>query len=590
MSDQFVEGGHDQRPDGREPDEATVRLRRATRTLRAHLDVLPAVFHFDGPGDQFLAESALPFARWRYACADSLLGSGMGGTVVGALARSLFDDGLRWQWIGQAPAERRPALLGSMLEERNRVFGYLVEHEASCPNLARWFVPLSDVTDLTGGSLSWLSAPSLPDEQELLDLFLASSPAAAPAAVSGGRPEDFLAAARGMLAVSGLRGAVTILGHAGHGNLLGMQSSVAADGVPGHDLRADHEALFMHVAAVGVTVTLLGVCAAVPECWPEEVDQAEYLTTMMRLTQEVVSAASVVHGLRDPRPTPAASAKVRSRARQSLLRPEVIVPPGSLLPDIADAGPVITAVREYDAFLNSWYTSPWTHGDPKLAGVLAYAGAHSTFATVMATYDQHAAVTTVFAARMLLEEAARFTWLAQEQEDDDAYVQRSTRYFDEFRHRKKKTIDLFASNGVSLAAARRLLQLPDNVIEGPQDISKGRQPLPPIDELLLAMGAPFPEPGWLPVAYSLLSQVTHSTPTGLVHMARYVDGTLRAHDISPEMLALALDVACLGSARLLALSCLLLARGSDAARQYTLGLEARALAVHDKARLVHWLD
>lgn len=184
---------------------------------------------------------------------------------------------------------------------------------------------------------------------------------------------------------------MTILGHAGHGNLLGLQSSVAADGVPGHDLRADHEALFMHVAAVGVTVTLLGVCAAVPECWPEEVDQAEYLTTMMRLTQEVVSAASVVHGLGDPRPTPAASAKVRSRARQSLLRPEVIVPPGSLLPDIADAGPVIAAVREYDAFLNSWYTSPWTHGDPKLAGVLAYSGAHSTFATVMATYLERAA-------------------------------------------------------------------------------------------------------------------------------------------------------------------------------------------------------
>ncbi|MFD0391873.1 hypothetical protein ACFQ3Z_00555 [Streptomyces nogalater] len=58
--------------------------------------------------------------------------------------------------------------------------------------------------------------------------------------------------------------------------------------------------------------------------------------------------------------------------------------------------------------------------------------------------------------------------------------------------------------------------------------------MPPIDELLLAMGEPFPEPGWLPAAYSLLSQVTHSTPTGLAHMARYVDGTLRAHDISPR--------------------------------------------------------
>lgn len=183
----------------------------------------------------------------------------------------------------------------------------------------------------------------------------------------------------------------------------------------------------------------------------------------------------------------------------------------------------------------------------------------------------------------------RDSWLAQEQKDDEAHVQRSSRYFDEFRARKEKTPALFSSNGVSLKAAEQLLHLPDSVVEGPQAIAKGRKPLPPIDELLLTMGEPSPEPGWLPVAYSLLSQVTHSTPTGLAHMARYVDGTLRAHDISPEMLALALDVACLGSARLIGLSSLLLTRGDDTAKQYALGLEERALAVHNTARLVHWL-
>ncbi|MEU9880887.1 hypothetical protein [Streptomyces phaeochromogenes] len=196
----------------------------------------------------------------------------------------------------------------------------------------------------------------------------------------------------------------------------------------------------------------------------------------------------------------------------------------------------------------------------------------------------------MFAARMLLEEAARFTWLVRDLEDEDAFVQRSTRYFDEFRARKKTTIELFASNGVALAAATRLFRLPDNVVERPETIAKGRQPLPSIDEMLLLMGVPYPEPGWLPVAYSLLSQVTHSTPIGLVHMARYRDGILSAHDNSPEMLALALDVACLGSARLLGLSGLMLTQGSDEARQYALGLEKRALSVHTKARLVHWLD
>ncbi len=68
--------------------------------MRLHLDELPAVFHFGGPGDQFLAELAFPFARQRYDCPESLIGAGFGGTVLGSLARSLFVDGLRWQWIG----------------------------------------------------------------------------------------------------------------------------------------------------------------------------------------------------------------------------------------------------------------------------------------------------------------------------------------------------------------------------------------------------------------------------------------------------------------------------------------------------------
>jgi hypothetical protein len=110
-----------------------------------------------------------------------------------------------------------------MLEERDRICGYLAEQEVSCPNLARWFVPLHGITDLTGAALA---APSLPAEAELLDLFLASSTTlpASPTLIGGG-VEDLLEAARRMLAMSGLRGAVMVLEQAGHGNLLGLQSS-----------------------------------------------------------------------------------------------------------------------------------------------------------------------------------------------------------------------------------------------------------------------------------------------------------------------------------------------------------------------------
>lgn len=102
--------------------------------------------------------------------------------------------------------------------------------------------------------------------------------------------------------------------------------------------------------------------------------------------------------------------------------------------------------------------------------------------------------------------------------------------------------------------------------------------------------ANFPEPGWLPAAYSLLSQVTHSTPIGLMHMTRYRDQVLSGGDISPEMLALALDAACLGSATLIRRSGLMLTQGSDEGQKYSIGLMRRALEVHNTARPVHGLD
>lgn len=166
-----------------------------------------------------------------------------------------------------------------------------------------------------------------------------------------------------MLAVAGLRGAVTILGHAGHGNLLGLQSSVTFDGVSGHDLRADHEAVHAcrscrcHRDAPGRVCGGAGVLARGSRSGriPDHDDAADP-GGRLRGTRDTRSGGSQAR--------PNASAKVRSRARQPLLRPEVIVPPGSPLPDIADAGPVIAAVKEYDAFLNSRYTSLWAHGDP----------------------------------------------------------------------------------------------------------------------------------------------------------------------------------------------------------------------------------
>jgi len=60
------------------------------------LDTLPIEYDLDVSSDRFLAGLAFMFARQRYDCADSLIGAGFGGTVLGSIARSLFVDGLRW--------------------------------------------------------------------------------------------------------------------------------------------------------------------------------------------------------------------------------------------------------------------------------------------------------------------------------------------------------------------------------------------------------------------------------------------------------------------------------------------------------------
>jgi hypothetical protein len=75
----------------------------------------------------------------------------------------------------------------------------------------------------------------------------------------------------------------------------------------------------------------------------------------------------------------------------------------------------------------------------------------------MATYDRPgSAVIAVFAARMLLEEAARFHWMIFDP-SEQVVAERAKIYFDEYRYRRQKAIKAFAGNGVTLRNAEKLL-------------------------------------------------------------------------------------------------------------------------------------
>lgn len=422
--------GDEVRPDGRVVPPETLQLRVATRSLRYHLDELPIDYDHGASGDRFLAGLAFMFGRQRYDCADSMIGAGFGGTVLGAIARSLFVDGLRWLWIGEQP-DRRRCLLGDLLQERSRICVVLEQTGASCPILPRWFMPLPDIADLSGQSLTWLDAPTTPSEDELLDDFLARSGA-------GLSPVDdehavLLRRTRRLLDMPGLRGSVMVLAHAGHGNYLGLQSSLTDDGAPGHDLRTDHEALFMQVAAVGVTATLLGAAAAVPELWPSDVERDSFLQKAVDLAADVTAAAVPIHRLSASRrraPEPAKKMSVPMH-RDVIVRPGAILTGDDLLPDVNSADQVVAAASVYRELAQSMPINPWDHGEPSLHNVLACAGGHSNLQTVMSTFDQPgSAVIAVFAARMLLEEAARLVWRFSIP-GETAFKARAKQFFDE---------------------------------------------------------------------------------------------------------------------------------------------------------------
>ena len=81
---------------------------------------------------------------------------------------------------------------------------------------------------------------------------------------------------------------------------------------------------------------------------------------------------------------------------------------------------------------------------------------------------------------------------------------------------------LAAEYGIGVRA-ERMFNLPANVLVMTplDDIARGREPLPSISSLLRGMSDFFEEPGWLDVAYSLLSQITHSTAIGQMHTVRF---------------------------------------------------------------------
>ncbi|GGB31673.1 hypothetical protein GCM10011492_22900 [Flexivirga endophytica] len=591
--------GDKTRPDGRVSSAETLELRKATRALRLHLDELPIDYDEQVPPDRFLTGLAFMLARNRYDCAESMIGSGFGGTVIGALARSLLTDGLRWLWIAQDPKNRRACLLGDLVEERSRLGGVL--DSGTCPAVRRWLMPFPPIADLTGASRTWLDAPATPDEGALLDdLFSAVEGApSSPGSENSTGIGVFVARAHAMLDLAGLRGAAMILAHAGHGNYLGQRSTLTEEGAPGFDLRPDHEALFMHTAAVGAFCVLVGGTAAAPDAWPHDVDQGSFLTTAAKLTEDVAEAAAVIHRVAARNKPRSQTAKPPAARKPTVLMPTVVMEDDEVLAERYDLGALMQDLEDacnvFCDVLNSMKPHTELPAELPIHVYLNFGASLSYVQTVFDTCDQMGASTiSSFAARALLEEAARMNWRYN---DPGLAPARAKQYFDEHRFMERKTIRTLAGRGINKKDALRLFSMPANVLvpPGADAIAKNREPLPSTASMLRNLGAGANDPGWFETAYGLLSQITHATPLGMLHNVRYIEGDSGEgqwvpNQLSGEMMALTLDVAALAGAQLVGTGGALMSDLSQDAKEIYFRLHAVAAEIHRRARLIHGLD
>ena len=144
------------------------------------------------------------------------------------------------------------------------------------------------------------------------------------------------------------------------------------------------------------------------------------------------------------------------------------------------------------------------------------------------------------------------------------------------------------------AIARLLDPLPADLVPSldARRTPPGQPPpqVPSARHLMVRLGAGFPEPGWTVLAYSLLSQLTHATPLGLLHTIGGVVGGETA--MSPEMTALVIDAVCMGAAVALPSPAAVFSMnaGLGPVDDWAYELRRASYGIHDVARRVHFLD
>lgn len=494
------------------------------------------------PLDRFLGTAAVTASGSHLLTVEHLLREGVCGLQAAASARAMLDDALLWAWIAEQRDSREHVLGAVAVDEWDRL------GEAAATGCDIGFMCVDRWRPASPAELDRFRSPgSVPDESTLV------------AGVSDGSISGAVAA---MLRFDGLEIAVAVLAECSHFNrfaalyapipLLPSEDPEAGPFDDGGRLVSEVHALVAQVAAQSFSVVCLATAGLHPGPLLGPTSAALPLEPIVDAAIDVCDSAANVHGLGVPtRPSPIRVSRGAPPGREGTVRLAVDPPTpteNAAMDAIRSAG-----YRMFDTVYEAAPAISVVHPVSRLRCVVLplYASTMWAFRTV--AHDTNVSAVAAFAARQLVEEAARWDWSLDGQLSEDEKVRRGNGLMLDMKRSRRRILRAASNAGLTPAAVRAFVEPNGFDVLDLTSGSAGGEPVPmsPTAALSAIRTRGRETSGWLVTAYSALSQVTHQTPLGVMH-AFESDGTnAAAGPLSGPMEALAIDTACTAAARLL---------------------------------------
>jgi len=561
------------------PDELAV-----TRSLLDQLATYAATFNppYDerAPLSRFLGQSAFTASGFHLRSVSALLHEQICGLVAVAIARAMLEDALTWAWIAEDRTSRETCLGRHATDELNGLEARISQLTGSRRTyLDRWCP--ADTGELSAAQ----AESSAPSTVELIEQI-------ATGALGGPAAE--------LLRFGGLRTAAAVLAIGGHFNRYSaLWTPVPLKVSPnrgfddGGRLVPAVEALVAHVAAV----SFASVALASAGLHPGDESPAFAVDDIIQRAVAVSGSAATAHLLgASHAPVP-----VAVRRAVHLARTGTVFHPRRRRPNV-DLAPIRDAAEQLLDLIH--LAGPRPVAIPPISRVRCvvlpmYLSAAWAFRT--AAHRDNVTAVAAFGARQLVEEAARWEW-ALNGSDEDTQLGRANGLWRDLVHSRRRIERAITKDGLGAVACRPFTR-PGGFDVADLAVGSGHGDLVP-DAVTTALEAIRPaadgEPrAWLAPAYSLLSQITHHTPVGVMHAQARDGDDISSGALTPIMESLVVDCAATGAAVLFRHLGVLLIGSTisdseerfdpDRYRTWVASLEATAGEIHQLAAPIHGL-